>query len=187
MIKKNTNLFRDLGIIVTSIIAAVILAQTGSIDKIFYFSNEFKALSSFLAGIFFISIFTVAPATVFLVKIMQTDSLFLVSFFAALGGVVGDLIIFTFVKGTLTDDLVDFIRPWRKKWWRVIFHLHRFKFKWFLPILGAIIIASPLPDELGLSLLGFSKIKTRYFISLSFVLNFLGIMVIGLIVKSVMP
>jgi hypothetical protein len=57
-------------------------------------------------------------------------------------------------------------------------------FRAVMPFLGALIIASPLPDELGLVFLGISKLKTRYFLPLSFVLNFFGILIIGLIAKS---
>lgn len=59
-------------------------------------------------------------------------------------------------------------------------------FRWSIAFLGALVIASPLPDELGLMMLGFSKIKTSFFVPISFLLNFLGILVIGLIAKAIM-
>jgi len=37
---------------------------------------------------------------------------------------------------------------------------------WSLPVIGAVIIASPFPDELGISLMGFSKMKTPYYIKI---------------------
>jgi len=40
---------------------------------------------------------------------------------------------------------------------------------------GALIIISPLPDELGVSLMGISKLKWYRFLLLSFTLNTLGI------------
>ena len=52
-------------------------------------------------------------------------------------------------------------------------------------MLGGIIIASPFPDELGISLLGFSKMKTTAFIPVSLIFNFLGILAIGLIAKAI--
>jgi hypothetical protein len=39
-------------------------------------------------------------------------------------------------------------------------------------------------DELGIAILGFSKMRVKYFAMLSFVFNFLGITVIGLIARS---
>ena len=59
----------------------------------------------------------------------------------------------------------------------------------FLPLdnishAGGLILASPLPDELGVAVLGFSKMRLKYFALLSFVFNFLGIAVIGLVARA---
>ncbi|MDO8658949.1 MAG: hypothetical protein Q7K55_09495, partial [Candidatus Levybacteria bacterium] len=53
--------------------------------------------------------------------------------------------------------------------------LHTKYFSWTLPVIGAIIIASPLPDEIGVSLISISKMKTYRFLLLSFILNSIGI------------
>lgn len=65
---------------------------------------------------------------------------------------------------------------------RALLHL-RF-FRWFTFFAGGLIITSPLPDELGISLLGFSKMKTLWFIPLSFSFNSIGILMIGAIAKT---
>ncbi len=57
-------------------------------------------------------------------------------------------------------------------------------FRWLTFLAGGLIIASPLPDELGISLLGFSKMKTSWFIPLSFAFNFIGILLIGWVAKA---
>ena len=62
--------------------------------------------------------------------------------------------------------------------------LHLKFFKWLIPFMGALVVASPLPDEIGLAMMGFSKIRTSLFIPISFLLNFLGILVIGFIAKN---
>ena len=61
---------------------------------------------------------------------------------------------------------------------KVMHLVHTKYFSWTLPILGAIIIASPLPDEMGVGLMGISKLKTSKFILLSFILNAIGIFLI---------
>ena len=66
------------------------------------------------------------------------------------------------------------------------FHLlfkRRF-FRWITFLAGGLILASPLPDELGVAVLGFSKMRLKYFALLSFVFNFLGIAVIGLVARA---
>ncbi|MDP3800322.1 MAG: hypothetical protein Q8Q90_02755, partial [bacterium] len=55
--------------------------------------------------------------------------------------------------------------------------------RWFTPFLGALIIASPFPDELGLVLMGLSKTNTKVFIPVSFGLNFIGILIMGLLLR----
>ena len=60
----------------------------------------------------------------------------------------------------------------------VLFKLR--SFRWLTFFAGGFIIASPLPDELGIALLGFSKLKTSLFVPLSFTFNFLGICLIGI-------
>src|SRR3989304_3240061 len=57
-----------------------------------------------------------------------------------------------------------------------IFFRLRF-FRWLIAFLGALVIASPLPDELGLMMMGFSKMRTLFFIPISFLLNSLGILI----------
>jgi uncharacterized membrane protein YdjX (TVP38/TMEM64 family) len=47
-----------------------------------------------------------------------------------------------------------------------------------LPIIGALIIISPFPDEIGIGLMGLSKIKKWQFMLISFALNSLGIFII---------
>ncbi|MEK7660290.1 MAG: hypothetical protein AAB343_03750 [Patescibacteria group bacterium] len=50
--------------------------------------------------------------------------------------------------------------------------------------MGAIIIASPFPDEVGISLMGISQLKNWQFLVISFLLNSLGILFVVTIAKS---
>ena len=50
-----------------------------------------------------------------------------------------------------------------------------------MPLTGAIIIASPLPDELGLAMMGLSRVPIAAFIPISYTMNFLGILLIEFI------
>lgn len=183
MKNRKTYLMKDLAIITFSIVIAIMLAKTGILKDLLVATQGLKFLGSFLAGIFFISVFTVAPATVVLIGLFQSAPLLEIAFFGGLGALVGDLIIFRFIKYHLTEDIAYLIAKNRNERLKEIFRL-RF-FKWLIPFLGALIIASPLPDEIGLAMMGLSKMKTLLFIPISFVLNFLGILVIGLIARGV--
>lgn len=184
MTKNGYNLMRDLAIIVFSVILAIILIKTRYLATILTSTKEMEFLGSFITGIFFTSVFTAVPATVTLGEIAQNNNVFWTAFFGGLGAVVGDLIIFRFVKDSLSEHIITAFENIRQKKILLFFNRERRHIGWLLKLLGAIIVASPLPDEIGLTLLGFSKIKTVHFIPLSFLLNAAGILIIGLIAKT---
>jgi hypothetical protein len=169
---------RDFVIVFIGISLGYWLIQSGTIHT---FLGEFAGaplLASFIAGFFFTSIFTTAPAIAALYEICQQTPLPQVAIVGAMGSMVGDFILFRFLHDRLAED-ISFLSGKRK--WTRLFHLFHTKlFEWSLPLLGALVIASPFPDELGLAILGFSKLKTWQFLMLSFVFNVLGIVLIGL-------
>lgn len=172
---------RDLGIVFFSIIVAVLLAKTGALKEFLAMTAGTKYLSSFLAGIFFVSVFTVAPAAVVLVEAAQTNSILLVAFFGGLGALIGDLIIFRFVRDSLSESLADIFLHYQEH--RIIKFLKSGPMRFLSPIIGALIVISPFPDEIGLALMGMTKMKTALFVPLAFTLNFLGILAISSIFK----
>ncbi len=162
--------------IILSIVVAVILVKTGTLKSLLTSAQEWEILGSFLAGIFFVSVFTVAPAAVLLVQIAQANSILIVAIFGSLGALVGDLIIFRFVRDSFSRSLLDFITRDNEN--KIVNFLRSLKFlRWLWPIIGALIIISPFPDEIGLLMLGISKVKTHEFAVLAFVLNFIGIFI----------
>lgn len=183
MTKKQNYLMQDLGIIVISVILAIMLAKTKILAGILTTSQTLEWLGSLVAGVFFTSIFTAAPSVVTLGAIAQDNSILATAFFGGIGAMLGDLIIFRFVRDRLSEHLTELVR--QKGGSRRLRALIRLRLFRYLTILfGGLIIASPLPDEIGISLLGISKIKTPAFLLLSFCLNFLGILLIGVMAKS---
>lgn len=177
-----SHLNENLLVIAGSIFAAILFAQSGVVGRILTQTKGIEMLASFIGGFFFTSLFTVAPATVVLGEIAQANSIIFVALFGGAGAVLGDLILLRFLKSNLTDDLAAlFSHPKSERLLRLV-HLNIFH--WLLVAAGAVVIASPLPDELGLMLMGLSEIKLRYLIPLSFVLNSLGILVIAAIARG---
>lgn len=133
-------------------------------------------LRAFIAGALFVSSFTVATAVIILLILSEQYSVLQIVLFAGMGAVFGDLIIFRFIKNNLIEEITPL---YNKVGGRHITAFFQSKYtSWTLPLIGAIIIASPFPDEIGVSLLGISKIKTFHFILISFVLNSIGIFVV---------
>ena len=181
---KNNYILQDVGIIFLSILVAIILVQTETLSKILTATKELKLIGSFVAGMFFTSVFTITPAAAALGEIARANSILLTAFFGSIGAVIGDLIIFRFFKDKLSEHLMELVE--HQKGWKRIKALFRLRsFRWLTALAGGLVIASPLPDELGICLLGCSKIKTSRFIPLSFIFNFLGILLIGWIAQAI--
>lgn len=183
MNKHRKSFYQDLIIIIFSFCLAVFLVRTDALIRILTSSSQWEQFGSFIAGLFFTSIFTAAPSIVTLGEIAEVHPVLFTAFYGGLGAVIGDMIIFRFVKDRLTDDLVYLVKHNSRG--RRLKELFRLKyFRWLTLLVGGLIIASPLPDELGIALLGFSKMKTSLFILLSFAFNFIGIYILGSIARS---
>lgn len=136
------------------------------VEKLGYFGAIFS-------GFLFTSTFTVATGALLLsnfAKVLDPSYLVLCSVFGAL---LGDMIIFLFVKNKVSDDITPVYEHFLTK-----NHLHKIVhtkyFSWTLPVVGALIIASPFPDELGISLMGLSSITFQKFLLMAFLSHSLG-------------
>lgn len=175
---------QDVAIVALSILLAIVLVRTGIITDLILGTEKLKIFGSFFAGMFFTSIFTTAPAIATLGSIAEHNSILLTALFGAAGAVIGDLIIFSFIKDRLTEHFYELVS--HNSVLKRTKSLFRLKyFRWITFLFGGLLIASPLPDELGIGLLGFSKMKTSQFIPLTFFFNFIGILIIGIIANSI--
>ena len=181
MNSNTKSLLFDLVIIIFSIGIALLLVKMEFLGEILTSTRQQELLGSFIAGMFFTSVFTTAPATVALGEIALHGSLWLTALLGALGAVIIDGFMFKFVKDRFSEHLLKQIKEKGR-----LKSLLRLKlFRRFSFLIGGIIIASPLPDELGISILGLSRIKMRQFIPFSFISNFIGILLIGIIARAI--
>ncbi len=176
------NIMRDLAIIFLSAVLSVVIVKTQALDSVLAASGSLRLMSSFLAGVFFTSVFTTPLAAVVLAQIAKTNGIFVVALLGALGALVGDLLIFRFIRYDIADDLRHLLTKKQTERWSHIMHLKLFHF--LTPLLGGLIIASPLPDEIGIAMMGLSDVSTSLFMPVSFFFNFLGIIVVGFVAKS---
>ena len=179
---RRARLLQDALAIVASIWAAWAIVHFNLVHAALGQAGESIVWASLVAGLFFTSLITTAPAIAVLGELSTQANLFLVAMVGALGAVAGDYLIFAFVRDRVSQDASYLLRGPR---FRRMFHIFsQPHFRRVLPIVGAIIIASPLPDELGLALLGLARIDRRYFFAISYSMNFLGIVLIGLAARS---
>ena len=169
--------YKNLTVVFISIVLAVQLSRIEGFHSFLIHLGGFGYIGAFIAGMLFVSTFTVATSALILLILAETLSPLEIGLIAGLGAVVGDMLIFHLIKDNLANEVEDIYNQMdRKKHLKKLFHSKYFN--WMLPVLGGIIIASPLPDELGVSLMGISKMNTLKFILLSYVLNSIGIFLV---------
>lgn len=173
---------RDSFILLASIIAAIFFSRLGFLDYFSSLTGNSLALSSLVAGAFFTSVFTVAPAGVALVAISQSFPPVLVAFFGALGAVAIDLVIISFIRKDVAEDLEKLSEAAFKR--HLIEAFQSGYLKWAAFLTGMFFIATPLPDELGLFFIGVSKVRHRLLPIIFFVSHFFGIWALISIVRA---
>lgn len=139
---------------------------------------------TFLSGIFFSYGFTAAPATAVLLMLASSQDIVLASIVGGIGAMFGDLIIFNFIRTSFSNE---FRRLSRERLVRYAASgVPGVAKRYLLPVVAGFIIASPFPDELGVSLLAASaNVSLRAFSALSFLLNTSGIFIIIAVGKVV--
>lgn len=172
---KRSHYKHTLLLIISIIIVFFISTTPWGHNAIVRFSN-FGYWGAFLVGMFFVFTFTITPATIVLLNYAQTHDPVIVALLAGMGGVVGDFVILK----VLRDNVFSEIRPLFMKIGgnHLVRLLHTRYFSWLTPIVGAIIVMSPFPDEIGIGLMGVSHLKNWQFALLSFALGSIGIFLI---------
>ena len=162
--------------LIVSIIVLFYFTDSSFVKDIIHGIGGLGFLGVFIAGIFFVSTFTVAPASIVLFYLAKELDPFGVVVFAGFGAMLGDYIIFRFFKDKVFEELKPIFTKLGDSYVSKLFSTPYFA--WLAPVVGAIIIASPFPDEIGIGLLGVTKLKNWQFLTLSFCLNSLGIFLI---------
>ncbi|MFO0703374.1 MAG: hypothetical protein U0525_01465 [Patescibacteria group bacterium] len=169
--------YKNLSLFGFSIVFGLILLKAPGFRDVVLHLGTLGYVGAFIGGVLFISTFTVTPGTALLLLLSESLNPIEIGIIAGLGAVIGDLTIFQFIRNkALISEIKHFFKYFEGD--KITHLVHTKYFSWSLPVLGALIIASPLPDEMGVSLLGISKMKTYQFILLSFLLNSIGIFLI---------
>ncbi len=171
------NVKEDLINVGVSVLIAWFLISSGALSHFLADTDVGRIFESFVVGIFFTSAFTLAPSALFLGELSHHISPFAVALFGALGAMCGDLILFLYIRDRLAGDIKALFPKRSVRHFLNSFHLGFWK--WLAPVLGALIIASPLPDEFGLSLLGLSRTRLAVLMPVAFMMNFLGILLVA--------
>lgn len=173
--------YKNTTLLVLGLMVFVLMARSPAADSAIKQIGDLGYLGAFVAGIFFVSTFTVVPAGYVLFTLAENLHPLEVALLAGLGAMIGDYIIFRLVRDQIFDELKPILTRLQHPAFRTLFKTPYFN--WLLPVIGAAVIVSPLPDEVGVSLLGLSKIRKWQFFMITFSLNAIGIFLIVSIAK----
>jgi uncharacterized membrane protein YdjX (TVP38/TMEM64 family) len=183
---------RNLILLFISIVVAYFILTFKPIISLIHGLSYFGYAASFVLGMFFTYALTAIPATAALYNLGENFNPFLIAFIGAFGSVIVDYLIFRFVRDRLMDEIKllskevnDLTEPVsnlvstkriRVIIWKKIAHSRIWKL--LIPVIAGLIIASPLPDEIGVAILGAAKYEPKRFIIISYCLNFVGILAV---------
>lgn len=164
----------DLAIIIAGVAAALLLLRAGVFNQTLAAAGQWGLAGCFVAGLFFTSVLTVGPASVALALLGEMLPPFQVALWGAVGALVGDLFIFYILRNRIASGIDQLVEDAASRRVQSFFRLGFVRV--IAPVVGGLIIASPLPDELGLALMGLSRTRAWIVAPISFAMNFLGIL-----------
>jgi hypothetical protein len=159
-----------------TIFVAYLLFESPNMQAITQFFVSLNYFGIFLLGFFFAYGFTAAPATAIFMHLSGDFNIYLASLVGGVGAYVGDYLIFLFIRQSFKDE----VRKLKHERILTMFKMKiPDKFRKVLYIaFGGFVLASPLPDELGVALLAASTdVSKRLFAVISIFCNAAGIYV----------
>ena len=161
----------------SSIIIAIALQKTGAFADIIAILASASYLSALIAGVALSSTFTAIPAAVFFFDLGRSLNPWAVAIIGGFGAMIGDMLMYSFLKETIVQEIKlivgGILRPHHREWLEEA--TKKRVFVWAVPFLASILIASPLPDEIGLALFSTINFRPRYLSIIALLLNTLGI------------
>ena len=126
----------------------------------------------FIVGMMYSYSFTLSLGALLLPAFLDQFTPAMIAIFGGLGGTFADLTIFQLMKTDLKKELKGIAKTNVMK---AIRKLPLIKHEWFRDILGAILIASPLPDEFGIAVMASTHLSENTFRLISLIANVIGI------------
>lgn len=179
--------YPKLAIICLSVVASYFLFSSNNVQIFVSGLNNLTYFGIFIAGIFFSFGFS-APFAIGFFLMSSPGNIFWAAGIGGVGAMISDMLIFHFIKFTVMDE---FNRLKKTKPMKAMTNEIRKDFKkkvrnYLTYFAAGIIIASPLPDELGVGMLaGLTEIKPKILAIISFIMNSFGILIMLLLGSAV--
>ena len=176
--------YPKLVLLLLTILIACFLFKARTFAPFHNFLLSLGYFGTFIAGMLFSYGFTASPATAILLILAKEQNILFSGVIGGAGALISDLIIFKFIRLTFDDEL-NMLSNGRFSEYFSGNSRGLFK-KYFVQVLAGFIIASPLPDEIGVSLLAASRvISTKTFSVIAYSLNTAGIFIVLIIGKMI--
>lgn len=183
------NKYPRLCFLALSFVFAYVLYHVGAFDWLDEL-HTYGYISIFIAGLLFSFGFTTPFAIAIFVELAPFVHPLVAAPIAGAGALTSDMLIFDLIRFSVFHDEVMQLRSSKFILW-IHGILHRDSIpekvrRWMLWSFAGIIIASPLPDELGVSLVsGISQMQPRNFSIMCFCFNTLGVLLLLLAIRAV--
>lgn len=160
------------------------LLDTGYLHSLVDKVTPIRFLAEFVAGMLYTSFLTSPIALSMLFVIAESNNPIIIALVGGFGAVIGDLILIHILRKNVGKDL-----SYMGKFFlihRIRAFLKLYKLDFLIVLTGAIIIASPFPDELGLVMLGATNMNYKQLALLTYILDTTGILLVVLPVNILM-
>ena len=166
-------------LLIILIISAYYIFRNPYVDSFVASLNNWNYIGVLIAGMLFAFGFT-APFAIGFFIILNPENLFLAGIIGGLGALISNFLILKFIRFSFMDEFKKFIKIKSARKISSLKPTLSKKIKYYLLyVFAGIVIASPFPDEVGVSMLaGLGHIKPTSLIFISFILHTLGVFVI---------
>ncbi len=166
--------YKQLTYFFVSILIVFVLIKIPMVHALMHELSRAGYVGAFVGGMLYVSALTSALGALLLLAMLESVEIMELSILAGVGGLVGDLILFRYIRSGIHAELTHIYNRVGGKGITRTFKRTPV-LNWIVPIIGMIIIASPFPDEIGISMLGFSQIKTVHFAVVALILDIVGV------------
>ena len=152
------------------IISAFLLVNSGILETWASRGGVWWLVMGFVGGLFFTS-FSAMPISVaiFIALSRVGIPIYEVALLGGVGAMIGDVGLLETLKVSILDDVLAYLAWKTHGAFKEV--MHQPLIRVFAIIVGALIVASPLPDEIGLAMMGVTHLKVRSIMFISFVIN----------------
>jgi len=171
--------YRYLVFFAISMISTIFILSSQDVVSLFSKAGEWGYFGAFITGAFYTYSISSPPAAATFFVISHGLNPFIAAALGGLGAMLGDLIIFKFIKTEILPEarlLAKDLKIPRIKSHKLIHLIHK-----IAPFIAGFIIASPLPDEIGAAMFGAIEYDTRKFMIISWICNTSGLLAIALL------